>query len=717
MAWAGNIPQNRIDKRTRRLAQQLNRYDLTLGAFLVPYTGAQDNVDLGSYTFTTTGVVATGDLTISSTLILASGSITDTTGTIDFDNEKIKTLGDFTSPKGTGAIIGNEAFGFNSLLNVTTGDYNTAIGSRALEGITIGHSNTALGRKAGVALTDGDYNVAIGMQALQAATTANQNVAIGKDALVALTTGSSNFACGYIAVNKLTEGLHNVGLGSEALNAITTHSYNTAIGSSALGAITASECVGIGYNAGKTCGTYSVSIGPFAGYVIGTNSVAVGSRAGFTTTLNNNVFIGHEAGRLNEGAGNVFLGYQAGRAETGSNKLYIQNSASVTPLILGDFSVPSLTINGVLTSGAHTINSTDSSDQVTISHDNSNAYMKWDDGALILQADEGDNADTNIEIHGKGTGSGKFRVYNQDDNGYVTFQPWGSSGFIQAGGTLTALKIQDPANIPITMFQDATEGKTQELLIYGYKTGDAKRSLQIGVGTDAADTASFDGVSNYYFDGNVGIETSTPDTELQVIGGCKFGDDNTNYASFAADGELTLTGTAKIKKRIMVPLAAIKTGAIDPPSEGTIDGFGTLDFDGGTKDEEVFKPFCGPLDWSAGTGATLNLRFFVDTAPATPANVVWQIEIKSIACDGIVDFSSGTSTYADIVAITTGTPANDKKLHCSELTIPAGDLIEGGCLFIRLHRDATHASDTFTGDARLLKVFITYTADKLGQAT
>jgi hypothetical protein len=107
----------------------------------------------------------------------------------------------------------------------------------------------------------------------------------------------------------------------------------------------------------------------------------------------------------------------------------------------------------------------------------------------------------------------------------------------------------------------------------------------------------------------------------------------------------------------------------------------------------------------------------VDTAPAAPANVVWQIEIKSIACDGIVDFSSGTSTYTDTVAITTGTPANDKKLHCSELTIPAGNLIAGGCLFIRLHRDATHASDTFTGDARLLKAFITYTADKLGEAT
>ena len=214
----------------------------------------------------------------------------------------------------------------------------------------------------------------------------------------------------------------------------------------------------------------------------------------------------------------------------------------------------------------------------------------------------------------------------------------------------------------------------------------------------------------------IGISTATPATTLDVLGTTRLGDSATNYAQFAADGELTLAGTARVKKRIMIPLTAVKHGAVDPPSEGSVDGFRTLDFDGVNKDEEVFKPFCGPLDWASGTGCTVNLRFFVDTAPAGAANVVWQVEVKSIACEGIIDFSSGTSTYTDIVAITTGTPANDKKVHCSELTIPAGDLIEGGCLFIRLHRDATHASDTFTGDARLLKTFITYTANKLGEA-
>lgn len=46
--------------------------------------------------------------------------------------------------------------------------------------------------------------------------------------------------------------------------------------------------------------------------------------------------------------------------------------------------------------------------------------------------------------------------------------------------------------------------------------------------------------------GNIGINTPTPDTKLQVVGNCKFGDDNTNYAQFAADGALSFIGSGGI---------------------------------------------------------------------------------------------------------------------------------------------------------------------------
>jgi len=45
-------------------------------------------------------------------------------------------------------------------------------------------------------------------------------------------------------------------------------------------------------------------------------------------------------------------------------------------------------------------------------------------------------------------------------------------------------------------------------------------------------------------DGNVGIGTTTPDTTLQVVGDCKFGDDNTNYVTTSSTGLTKFVGTA-----------------------------------------------------------------------------------------------------------------------------------------------------------------------------
>ena len=44
--------------------------------------------------------------------------------------------------------------------------------------------------------------------------------------------------------------------------------------------------------------------------------------------------------------------------------------------------------------------------------------------------------------------------------------------------------------------------------------------------------------------GNVGISTTSPDTKLQVVGDVKFGDDNTNYVTIDATGNLVFVGGA-----------------------------------------------------------------------------------------------------------------------------------------------------------------------------
>jgi len=151
------------------------------------------------------------------------------------------------------------------------------------------------------------------------------------------------------------------------------------------------------------------------------------------------------------------------------------------------------------------IGSDDGTDRISIYHDNSNANIMWDDGTLILSTDEGTDSNSNVLIRGKGDAIGSLKVENQDKDGGIQFQPNEDDANVFGYGSATRFMIQGDANIPVEVFGVAAEGETPEFKISGRRAGDIRRTLEIGVGVDADDTASFDGVSNYYFDGNVDI--------------------------------------------------------------------------------------------------------------------------------------------------------------------------------------------------------------------
>ncbi len=173
------------------------------------------------------------------------------------------------------------------------------------------------------------------------------------------------------------------------------------------------------------------------------------------------------------------------------------------------------------------VGSADNSNNINIYHNNSTAHIDWDDGVLELLSTEA-GVNTFVHIRGDGTSGGELKVFDQNNAEYIRFRSVDGYGFLEVAGTSPqALRIQKESNIPIQMFASAAEGETQELKIYGYRTGDSKRDLQIGVGVDAADTASFDGVSNYWFDGAVDAVSGFKDNGVAGVDGT-FVDNNGN---------------------------------------------------------------------------------------------------------------------------------------------------------------------------------------------
>ena len=118
-----------------------------------------------------------------------------------------------------------------------------------------------------------------------------------------ITSGDFNTAYGYHAVGMdLTEGNANTVVGYESGKLIHTGNYNTAIGSDSLIALTS-----------------------------GSQNTAIGYKSGSTNV---------------DGSGNIFIGYEAGPTSGSvSNKLFISNGADDTPLIHGNFSNNTVTVN------------------------------------------------------------------------------------------------------------------------------------------------------------------------------------------------------------------------------------------------------------------------------------------------------------------------------------------------------------------------------------
>lgn len=284
---------------------------------------------------------------------------------------------------GTGATT-NTRFGYLAGYNAGGAEYGTYMGYGAgwymtgtgncCYGVSAGQStpynpgqyNSYFGYRSAMAATNGNYNIGIGANALYSVSGSN-NVGIGKQALQGITTASDTIAIGTAAGLSLTTGSTgepNVFIGANSGYGITTTGRNTAVGSYTLSSAGGSINTCVGYQSmQQLTGNYNCGFGylTLGGAV---NSASQNTAIGYAcmrilTTGGDNVGLGYQClYNLTTGTRNVCLGYTAGTAlTTESNKLIIDNGATGTSFISGDFSARTLTIDAALTIPSATIGS------------------------------------------------------------------------------------------------------------------------------------------------------------------------------------------------------------------------------------------------------------------------------------------------------------------------------------------------------------------------
>jgi len=212
-------------------------------------------------------------------------------------------------------------------------------------------------------------------------------------------------------------------------------------------------------------------------------------------------------------------------------------------------------------------------------------------------------------------------------------------------------------------------------------------------------------------------ETDTPliwgnfnTDDVHLFAATKLGIDNTNYASFADDGTLTLVGTATVEKDVEIPLTAFGKGVAAP---ATVYIGNYIGYEYTTNDTAYFCTEV-PYDWDSSSDLQIELHWYIDEAYATAPNgeVRWNLIYTATKEDGTeaVDAATATIDSGDI-----NIPATAKRLVQTELAIPAAALQAHDVIGVQVKRVALVAGNNPTAKPTLIGAMIQYMSNKLGQ--
>lgn len=175
----------------------------------------------------------------------------------------------------------------------------------------------------------------------------------------------------------------------------------------------------------------------------------------------------------------------------------------------------------------------------------------------------------------------------------------------------------------------------------------------------------------------------------------------TNNVTIDSNGVI-LSGNARTTKLHSISCTELADGT-SPPGTGFAGATFYRDFDPSTN-EALYGHFVLPNDYESGTNLTVNVNWAPDNTDT--GSVMWALT-RDFTNDG--DLITG-ATATLFLSAASGT-TNAKTTASS--TFSASAAVPGTNLAFIFSRAANNASDTFTGNARLLSLSIEYTANTI----
>lgn len=188
-----------------------------------------------------------------------------------------------------------------------------------------------------------------------------------------------------------------------------------------------------------------------------------------------------------------------------------------------------------------------------------------------------------------------------------------------------------------------------------------------------------------------------------------------DYVEFAADGQVTLHGTARVTKEFNLSLSALNTGSTKPTE--TVYGV-TSGWAFSLNDFGYMAAFEVPLDWDSTTNIDISVHWYDSEAYATNSGEVnWRLRYQIVGEDmsDTIGGTIGSLPFLDSGDV--NLPTTAYRLTETMFSIPAADLTAHHVVLGRLTRIALVGGNNPTaGEPVVLGMEVEYVANTLGEA-